>query len=1068
MKKHLLLTAIVLALVLCFSCGIFAAPITSDKDNPNQYSITDNLQNFTSDDLWIGTLADWKAEKKAVGDTGTVFENGEAIDDDDIIITNGKIGIALAVGTRNPWGYPAGSILDAGYCDEDGNAKRDTVWAIEFLAHRWDSWAPDNCGTVTFDVVKYDFAAGKEAATGIDAVKVSRIYNQMENVPFDVVSYYSLGQIGGENVVYYFTQMTNKGTKEVTIKNDIAITNKGDDGGAMEYKTSRHISGNYGNVEGKKFSTFVVAPDVTEEEWAAGTAYDKGSVGYKELVQENTYKPGDSKLLKHYVVIDDEASTEAVHNFLNAYSKANTVEVSGQVVDAEGKPVANPVIVVNDGGKTFGWYFGDEDGKYSIDLPKVSGADYTAFVEVSGKAAGDEIDLPVKKYTDVKANTWYTEALDQLTLIGCISGYPDGTFRPNSSITRAEFAQMLYGVIDKDGKTEGKAIAFPDVKDGKWYKEAVDYLSANKIISGYPDGTFRPDAPITRAEMAVMIYKATALDKENYKKFSDVKPNCWYYEAVMALANNGILYGYPDGTFKPEQTATRAECASALYGIPSTDIELVTGGDKVEVTFNLKDSDGNPVYGRIELFVPGEEKDTWETAYPTVRFCGDSVYLDYVANDDPKGEIKVDVAPGKYKAVVYGEGFWFYSDPIEVIGDTTKTADLNQTVTVEMKYSAPEGWLSGDLHHHANKNDAFADPKDAIPSLVASGLDVAFITDHDFTVNNYAAYTYAREYEMEGFIPSEEISCSWAHFNVIPLNEESYAFFLDEERENHVMDQFGKLPDFVKQTHDKGAAITANHPWYSYGLFSNKSKAPGGYTDDYDNIEINSCSDNTENLQTLNSAVKLWTAYVTGEKDNFFGEVKKPHYLVGGSDTHDVLYYGFADDKYKNTKRSSTDYVSGKVRTFAFVGETANNDITENGLAYAEAVVNGASFTSFGPILDPSKIPGQEYTTTNGTFDLTVDISSLAKIKDVIVLSGTAKDKYDNATFKDLPYEAGYSVKGINKNEYKLELKFQVAPGKSNWVSILVVDENDSYAISNPYWVKGVETESPDNEKPEL
>ena len=87
---------------------------------------------------------------------------------------------------------------------------------------------------------------------------------------------------------------------------------------------------------------------------------------------------------------------------------------------------------------------------------------------------------------------------------------------------------------------------------------------------------------------------------------------------------------------------------------------------------------------------------------------------------------------------------------------TRKTAQKD--VTINMEYSAPEGWLSADLHHHGNKNDAFADPEDVIPSMAAAGIDVAFISDHDFTTNNAKAYSLASQYEMTGFVPSEEIS----------------------------------------------------------------------------------------------------------------------------------------------------------------------------------------------------------------------------------------------------------------------------------------------------------------------
>ena len=386
MKKHLLLTAIVLALVLSFSCGIFAADITSDKDNPNQYLITEKLQNFTcTDDLWIGTLADWKAEGKTVGDTGTVFVNGEAINDDDIIITNGKVGAVLAVGTRNPWGYPAGSILDVGTVSEMKGG-RDTVWSIEFLVNGWDSWAPDNCGVVKFDVVKYDFKAKAEAATGLDAIKVSRIYNVGGN-KFDVVTYYGIEK--GAEVIMMFDQLTNTtGADTSAVSNRFAMTNKGDDGGAMKGINNTTMISTYGNTEKNKYMTSYVLPGKNTSNKGIDHAWGRngGSVGYMELRAgsggKQAYVEGEVVTFDEYIIVSDEPTTKDTNDFLMNYYGTKKMAVSGTVKDAAGKAVSEPVIVVEKDGDSYGWYMGDKDGKFAFDLPAEEG--FTAYVERDG------------------------------------------------------------------------------------------------------------------------------------------------------------------------------------------------------------------------------------------------------------------------------------------------------------------------------------------------------------------------------------------------------------------------------------------------------------------------------------------------------------------------------------------------------------------------------------------------------------------------------------------------------------------------------------------------------------
>jgi len=177
--------SIVLAVVLavCFSFGAFAADgdITSPAGQANQYIVSAEIANgsVSTDTLYIGTVANYLGA--AADGSTTVFENGEAIHPHDIIIMNNKVGIVLAVGTRNPWGYPAGSILDAGRIygavenkTLKGNVTfgRDTVWSVEFLMNGWDSWAPNNCGVVKFELVNYDFDQKKRKLTPADYLRL--------------------------------------------------------------------------------------------------------------------------------------------------------------------------------------------------------------------------------------------------------------------------------------------------------------------------------------------------------------------------------------------------------------------------------------------------------------------------------------------------------------------------------------------------------------------------------------------------------------------------------------------------------------------------------------------------------------------------------------------------------------------------------------------------------------------------------------------------------------------------------------------------------------------------------
>lgn len=142
-----------------------------------------------------------------------------------------------------------------------------------------------------------------------------------------------------------------------------------------------------------------------------------------------------------------------------------------------------------------------------------------------------------------------------------ITGYPDGTVGPDRSITRAEAATMFYNLLTD--KSADKRL-FADVPMDQWYAKPVTTLAGLGIISGYPDGTFKPNSPITRAEFVTMAMNFANAEKGTTCSFPDVSENIWYYGAVAGATEHGWISGYPDGTFGPERNITRGEVASII------------------------------------------------------------------------------------------------------------------------------------------------------------------------------------------------------------------------------------------------------------------------------------------------------------------------------------------------------------------------------------------------------------------------------------------------------------------------------------------------------------------------
>ena len=144
-----------------------------------------------------------------------------------------------------------------------------------------------------------------------------------------------------------------------------------------------------------------------------------------------------------------------------------------------------------------------------------------------------------------------------------ISGYPDGTVRPDGKITRAEVAAILARLTENSSLANFVA-RFSDVKASDWFSDSIMKLSAKDIITGYPDGTFKPNKSITRAEFAAIVSKYIKNPKAADEVFADVPMNHWAKDAIAKVKAEGWISGYNDGTFRPDAPITRAEAVSIV------------------------------------------------------------------------------------------------------------------------------------------------------------------------------------------------------------------------------------------------------------------------------------------------------------------------------------------------------------------------------------------------------------------------------------------------------------------------------------------------------------------------
>ena len=156
--------------------------------------------------------------------------------------------------------------------------------------------------------------------------------------------------------------------------------------------------------------------------------------------------------------------------------------------------------------------------------------------------------------------TGVAELLDVADHKAYLFGYENGNFNPERAMTRAEVSQMFYNLLNEKNVTV--TTRFADVAEDAWYARAVHTLAALGIVEGVGNGKFEPERKVTRAEFAALAVRFAKANPNGSASFTDVAADAWYYEAVQTATNYGWIAGYADGTFRPQETITRAEVTS--------------------------------------------------------------------------------------------------------------------------------------------------------------------------------------------------------------------------------------------------------------------------------------------------------------------------------------------------------------------------------------------------------------------------------------------------------------------------------------------------------------------------
>ncbi len=274
---------------------------------------------------------------------------------------------------------------------------------------------------------------------------------------------------------------------------------------------------------------------------------------------------------------DSETAVEKM-TFTNTYTYDAEVippaaTITANTTDTQGKPLAGASFVLTDSrGREA--YTATSNANGIVRFPDVSNGTYTLLEKSApkGYVASDEtytltvsdsrITMNGKDYAPVTFVNRKAAELNRTDHLAFLSGYANGTFEPDRNMTRAEVTTMFARLLtEKMAADQTYSNTFSDVAKSHWAANYIGYMQQFGIITGYADGSFRPDASVTRAEFAAIASRFEALT-EGTKSFSDVPSSHWAAKYINFAATRGWVNGYADGTFRPNNSITRAEVAA--------------------------------------------------------------------------------------------------------------------------------------------------------------------------------------------------------------------------------------------------------------------------------------------------------------------------------------------------------------------------------------------------------------------------------------------------------------------------------------------------------------------------
>ncbi len=524
--------------------------------------------------------------------------------------------------------------------DKDGAPLKDISVTVSDAAEKSITDKTDENGKIVVPPMSEDYTDKDGIAkVGSYTILVENVKSKIENAYITLNADNTISVLLPENInIEHSNRITvtvldkdNKGVKDISVTVKETVTETAENENAADPKTVTAVTDKDGKIYIPPTSEGITDKDGKTDISETIPGKDTDGDG-KEDTEETkteyniTVEDTKGKIENAYIEIKDGKITVTLPD-THTLTTSNQTTVT--VLDKDNKAVANVSVTVTDKNKATATKSTDANGKITVPVKSTgggsssgggggrggsSGGGYYTTVNIKitdkdGKAVTNfsksadskgnlTITLPNGKtldngnfytvtVTDNKGNakenitvllkdrnkgeaTGATDKNGVVTLPGkthtaYIFGYNDGTFRPDNNMSRAEAAAIFARLISeqKGEKISGKS-DFADVKSGEWYSKFIGYIEKYGIIKGYDNNTFKPDENISRAEFVAMTVRFNSLfndvKKDSYTvKYTDVASNYWAYSDIAYAKHAGWLNGYADGTFKGDNAITRAE-----------------------------------------------------------------------------------------------------------------------------------------------------------------------------------------------------------------------------------------------------------------------------------------------------------------------------------------------------------------------------------------------------------------------------------------------------------------------------------------------------------------------------